>query len=57
MKGLEQLISDITIWTGSVNSTFYDRALTVTAILGPFEFFAGIKIVQLKRALKKFQDY
>ena len=46
MKGLGELLSDITIRTGSVNSTFYGRALTVTAILSGFEAVAGTKIAQ-----------
>ena len=37
MKGLGELLSDITIWNGSVSSTFCGRALTVTAILSGFE--------------------
>ena len=44
MKGLGKLLSDIKIWTGSVNSTFCVRALTVTAILTGFEAVAGTKI-------------
>ena len=44
MKGLGELWSDITIWTGSVISTFCGRALTVTAILSGFETVAGTKI-------------
>ena len=45
MKGLGELLSDITIWIDSVNSTFCGRTLTVTAILTGFEAVAGTKIV------------
>ena len=44
MKGLGELLSYLTIRTGSVNSTFCSRALTVTAILTVFEAVAGTKI-------------
>ena len=44
MKGLGELLSDIAIWTGSVNSTCCGRELMVTAILTGFEAVASTKI-------------
>ena len=46
MKGLGELLSDITIRTGSVNSTCCGRELTVTAILTGFEAVASTKIAK-----------